>query len=443
MQVSNFVLFGVIEAYVVLVVVSIFLLMHSRGLKTLIFKLQKKLEELVKDLRKTRAAHKALQAELDPVNAYKKQISDQLLITRKYHESLDPGQDIALDLSPDTPIKRQTAAFRHALLIAEKEALHTNDDEKPNWDTLEQRMTQLIQFYQGAGAPKDNTGNLAAVAQLDAMQAELDNSKKRIENLEKFKTLFFNMESQWQEAKSQAQEYYEQLSAMAGNMSDQGSYKDILERYNQVYDQVGSMIEFDGEGGDRSKDTAAIEAEMKTRTSTVEIVKKDNRALCELRELRSVAAEQHRVINELQRRLSQSTSAEEKNNLIAELNVQLQQQARFLQESEVCMQQLEGELSRSMQQVSDLESKLKAVGRDIDHIPNMKSVIQTLTEESKEMQNSLARLEQENEQLVAQVQQVGEIGGTIQLEETKKELLALQTQHAELEERYLELRVHA
>lgn len=448
MQVSNFVLFGVIESYVVLIGVCIFLLIHTRSSKKLIKKLQQKLEDLVKDLRNTKASYKEAQQIAIAAGSYKKQINDQLLLTRAHHETLNAGQDIALDLSTDVPIERQVAAFRHALLIAEKEALHASEDDSPNWDVLQQRTAQLIQFYQGA-APKANNDNAAAVAQLDAMQTqmdalqeELDNRSKRIANLEKFKKLFFDMEDQWRDAKAQAQDYYEQLSAMAGGVEDQQRYENILERYNTVYDRVGDLIAsgtaIEGPGGD----TLVIEKAGKPKVSTIEVVKKDEKTIKELRELRSVAAEQHRVIHELQRKLSQSTSAEEKDNLIAELNQELERQTRFLQESESCMQLLETELSSSMQRVSELEAQLKAAGNDLQHIPKMKSVIQDFTNDSKEMLQDLTHLEQENAQLVAQLQHTsGSQADSAKFEEMQQELQTLRTQYAELEERYLEIRM--
>jgi len=450
MQVSSFVLFGIIESYVVLIAACIFLLLHTRGLKALIKKLQQKLEDLVTDLRNTKASYQEAQQAAIAASSYKKQINDQLLLTRVYHETLDANQDIALDLSPDAPIERQVAAFRHALLIAEKEALHASEDDSPNWDVLQQRMNQLMQFYQGV-TPNSRGDNAAAVAQLDAMHAEMDalqealaNSDKRVANLEKFKKLFFEMEDQWRDAKAQANAYYEQLSAMAGSVEDQESYEDILQRYNAVYDHVGDLIASGGAIDNLGGDTLVVEKAGKTKVSTIEVVKTDNKAAKELRELRSVAAEQHRVIHELQRKLSKATSAEEKDNLIADLNQELVRQSRFLQESEACMQLLETELSSSMQRVAELESQLETAGNDLQHIPKMKSVIEKFTTDSKKMLQGLSQLEQENQQLVAQLQLTSDShGDSAKLEATQQELQTLRTQYADLEERYLELRMQA
>ncbi len=427
MQVSNFVIFGVIEAFIVLVAICIFLLIHTHSLKSLIRKLQSKLEDLVKDLRQTRSAHNTLKAELDPANAYLKQVNEQLKLTRDYHESLQAGQDIALDLVPEAPPERQALAFRHALLIAEKEALHASKAATPDWSVITQRMLQLMQFYQ-SDVPMETT------ADLETLRTELDNSKKRIENLEKFKTLFFEMEKQWQQAQQQAQAYYEQLAAMADGVSDRESYENILERYNQVYNHIGNMITGGG-------DTLILPG--KDRVSTIEITRPDAETLKELKQLRSVAADQHRIISELQRRLEKNPSAQEKDNLIAEMSAQLERQKRFVHESEMCMQQLEDELSRSMTRITELEEQVKSAEEHLRHIPKMKDVIQQFTSESKEMLQGITTLEQENEQLLAQMHQGSQAlaNEDEQVTAVQRELLTLQAQYADLEERYLELRM--
>jgi len=136
-----------VEAVVVLVVICIFMLVLIRRGKGKNRALQQTIQTLL-------AKHQALQQqmaqqrqEFSTSNTYKKQINDQLLVTREYHKSLKAGQDITLDLNPDSPLERQTAAIRHALLVAEKEALNSSSDGSPNWQFLQSKFQQLIQFY--------------------------------------------------------------------------------------------------------------------------------------------------------------------------------------------------------------------------------------------------------------------------------------------------------
>lgn len=428
MQVSNLVLFSTIEVFIVLLIACVALLIHARKLKGLLKNLQDKLTKLVQDLKDSKAAYKDIQAELNPSNAYEKQLNDQLLLTRQHHLTLGADQDIALDLNVDAPFDRQIAAFRHAILIAEKEALHASGDETPNWNILQSKLTQLIQFYQSSDSASDeNDSNNESLEQL---QTELDTSKKRIDSLEKFKKLFFDMESQWNDAKDKADDYYQQLSAMAGGVEDKEGFDNVLERYHQVYDQVSDTIH-----------NANSDGKEKVRTNTIEVTKADPRSQDEIRKLRNVAADQHRIIAELEKKLQSASSSEEKEAVIKDLGEQLQRQTRFVQESETCIQLLEEELNSALAQLSEME-KPAADPKTTEQNQKLKGMVQQFSVESKQMLQNISRLEQENEQLADQVSSSSENSGSDeQLQRAQQELLQLQVQYAELEEHYLELKM--
>lgn len=467
MQISNFVLFGAIELFLVLICLSIYLLLHARSLKKLIKRLQEKLEEVITDVKHSRKEAKQARAQLTnntPANAAREFIADQLEITRDHHDSLEAGQNIALDLALDNPLPRRTAALRHAFLIAEKEALHSSKDGKPNWTTLETKLDQLIQFFnfkpngENAKETEAPAGDPEALVQL---QQELEANQKRIENLEKFKKLFFDMEDQWRAAKKQAEDYHAQLSSMAGEVSDQGAFEGILENYNQVYNSIGQTIEVAAQeagGGapDRKPstgDTIIVEGSSKRNISTIEITKTDPQTLKELKQLRSVASDQHKIIAELQRKLSSSSSAEEKANMVADLSEQLKRQTLFLKESETCLQLLEDELGRAMQEASDLREQLESSDSELEKLPKLQALVQQFSSESKDMLDKISDLERENEQLLAQgsFSDSGESGESAQFTsaladgtaELQQQLLDAQSQYAELEERYLDLKMQS
>ncbi len=454
MQVSNFVLFGVIELYILLIAVAIYLLMHARNLKKLIKRLQDKLEEMIVDVKSARKDAKLAREEANnssPAEVARQFVSDQIEITRNHHETLEAGQNIALDLALDNPLPRRTAALRHAILIAEKEALHTSKDGKPNWTILELKLDQLLQFFNFKPAEPQESAAQVDPEELLALQQELEANQKRIENLEKFKKLFFNMEDQWKAAKQQADEYYEQLSAMSGEVSDQSAFEGLLKNYNNVYNSIGDTIEIaagDGKPRASSGDTIVMDGGGKRNISTIEITKTDNRTLNELKQLRNVAADQHKIIAELQRKLSTTTSADEKANMVAELNEQLTRQTRFLKESETCMQLLEEELNRSMQEASDLREQLDASGQELENIPKLQALVQQFTAESKDMLEVISKLERENEQLEAQSSLSGGEAPTEGVDpdalmELQQQLLDAQSQYADLEERYIDLKMQS
>ncbi len=448
MQISNYIIFGVAEAYILLSAICVFLLMHTRNLKKLVLRLQEKSQQLIQDLRQTKAAHALTQSQLkSAASSYKKHINDQLLLTRQYHQKLGPGQDIALDLNTEVPLARQVAAFRHAVLIAEKEAIHASDSEAPKWGILEQKFSQLMQFYQTTDAndnaapddaPPPGEDQTALESQIEALQQALENSKKRVENLEKFKKLFFDMEKQWKQAKEQAGQYHEQLSALASQVDNKETYESLLTQYYHAYDDVGKIL---NSGTDTGENTIVIEqAPARTETSSIEITQVDKRAANELKHLRKVAQDQHNIINELHQKLAGTKTLEEKDEVLQELNEQLKRQTQFVTEAETCIHLLENELSNTVNKVNELETELKNVYSELQHMPKMQTMIQQFTIESKEMLEGLATLERENEELIAQLKN-DHTGNPEMLDQMKRELSTLQGQYAELEEQYLELRM--
>ncbi len=441
MQVSNWIIFGTAEVFAALLAVCAFLLFHTRGLKSMVLRLQDRIQGLVADLKQAKADIKKAQQQSDPRDAYIKQLDQLIDQTRDFHNTLNPDRDIALDLSNDSPLPRQVAALRFAALISEKEAVLASETTTPNWGTLEDKFTQLVNFFRTQASPSSEDDE-----DTSALKQELENTLQRVDNLEKFKKLFFQMEDQWRDAKKLADEYYEQLSNISVDAGQKESFDSLLSNYNNVYNQVGQSIQMgSGAGAEASatSDNSLAIPQTRTITNTVEITKTDTRTQNELRQLRNVAEEQHRVINELQNRLKSASSQAEKDAVINDLQEQLERQIRFVQESETCIQLLENEVSQANAQLQTLEKDQAGIHEQLAQIPEMKSAIEKYTEESKEMIKVIDRLEQENRQLASQAEMTGTHGDTTDssANEANEELAKLKQQYAELEARYLELRM--
>jgi len=59
----------------------------------------------------------------DSATSYLAFIEQQIETTRDHHKTLKSGQDIVLDIAPEAPLAHRTPALRHAMLLAEKNAL--------------------------------------------------------------------------------------------------------------------------------------------------------------------------------------------------------------------------------------------------------------------------------------------------------------------------------
>lgn len=450
---NTMILYLLAEIAGVLLLVCIFLIFHVGKLKKLIDKLEAKIVDLRKVFSKSRKESKQAQQQLAEKNSLQPKdfvdfLDEEIDKTRDYHQGLNPDRDIVLDIATDAPLDRQSASLRHACLIAEKEACYAGDEAGSSWDVLQSKFQQIIQFYISAAAPSEPVEE-ADVASNTA-EDEMNNLKQQLENLEQFKKLFFEMEDKWETAKSQADDYYQQLLAM-GNQLDAGEdFDELLKNYSAAFDPVGELMNTAGAAVGATpapEDSTEIDNLQSSIGKTV-IANQE-----EMQRLRNMAIDQHKMINELKKKLHQTDSEEDRQQVVDELTAQMEKQQRFLKEAETCTQLIEDELSRAMQENEELRLQVKA-GAEPTAISDqdtqrLESLVSDLTSESKEMLTAIAALEDENASLKSQLEAADASGATDnnsellkeKLGEMQQELLNLQTQHIELEERYLELKM--
>jgi hypothetical protein len=452
---SNIVLYAVAEFALLLLLICIFLFFHVSSLKKLIRKLEEKIISLRKSIglsrKETQKALKKL-AEKDKIKPldFLGYLDGEIARTREHHQALNPDRDIVLDIAPDAPMERQALSLRHAFLIAEKEARYAGDNRESSLAVLQSKLQQIIQFYESTQAPK------AAEAEPSPTEDEADNQdeiaayKKRIENLERFKKLFFDMERKWEEARQQADEYHKQLMSMGEELGAGEDFENLLHRYSNAFNEMGDLI-IDGVGSDGKK-RESHEPDIDNRQPSVGKLVIANQE--EIQRLRNMAVDQHKVISELKKQLYATTSAEDKERVVEELSNQLDRYQRFLKEAETCTQLIEDELSRAMQENEQLREQLQSTkaqlpkDSDKDEIQRCEMIVNNLTHESKEMLSTIATLEEENRLLKQEINEANISGPDENTEllkeklaEMQQELLNLQTQHIELEERYLELKM--
>lgn len=461
------------ELALLLLVICALLFVHIARLRKLIAKLEEKILALRDTVGNTRKQAKAALKKLAEKEKVKPRdflhyLDEEIDATKAFHQSLNPDRDIVLDITPDAPIERQASSLRHAFLIAEKEARYAGDGETSDWGVLQGKFQQIIQFYESLAPPAAPVEEAEEVDdELDAEPVDIEEEgddrseeiatyKKRIENLERFKKLFFDMESQWQDAKAQADDYYQQLLAMGKDLGAGDDFDKVLEQYSRSFDEVESMIM---KAAGKDSEVGGGDASDKQESGQPSVGKVIIANQEEIQRLRNMAVDQHKVINELKRKLYEAKSAEDKQLVIDQLSGQLEKQERFLKEAETCTKLIEDELSRAIRENEDLRKQLKqAENAAQDQVSDeeyekMEEVINNFTQESKEMLGTIASLEKENQSLLDQLAASGSsataTGGESEqvaelqqkLTELQQELLNLQTQHIELEERYLELKM--
>ncbi|GGY68108.1 hypothetical protein GCM10011613_10400 [Cellvibrio zantedeschiae] len=414
MQVPNALIIVVAEINIVLLLCTVFFFFHSRKLKSLVRRQQEKLLELLK-------AQQSPQAEvptpsLPASGNYKSYLNEELDATAAEFSIHAPDGDIALELPADSSLMQRILALRYAFLRAEE--LGTTEDRgtAEYWSIFLQALEPLL-----AGHQADNSSE------------ELETAKKRIENLEKFKRLFFDMEKQWAAAQANAQDYYAQLLVLSDGVSDRAAFNDVLESYHGVYDSIQQNI------------TQVIQNPDSFTHKTINITRQDPRAAEEIVKLRNVAADQHRIINDLQRKLVEASTTEEKELIIQELQQQLQRQIRFVQESETCIQLLEDELAKAHEEISLQEKTLDETSALSEENKQIKNALHNFTLESKDLVSSINELEQENDSLKQNMRQPAPSANIVAAQpeaaKMQSELSELKKQYAELEEKYLDLKL--
>ncbi len=413
MQVPTLVLVVAIEIYLALLIATFALLYFSFKQKKLIKRQQSKLKELIDTVKNTQSP------ELPPAKTYKQFIYEQLDITQDRFSFLAPRSDIAGIQPADVPINQRIVALRYAFLRAEELGTTTVQGSEGYWDTFKQTLEPLLH------SPLDIESN-------DTSSDELETYKKRVENLEKFKKLFFDLEKRWNEAQANAQSYYNELYAMADGVEDRERYELLLGRYNDSYNDINQYM---------YATSGAING-VPQENKTINIIRQDPRAAEEIMKLRNVAADQYRVISNLQRKLEEAATAEEKDLVIKELEQQLQRQIRFVQESDTCVQLLEEELTKANEKIAEQEQQLDSDHHLEEENQRIKQTLHDFTKESKDLLINIEELEKENDELKHNLDETPPStetsgGNSVQLQ---AEFAELRKQYAELEEKYLELK---
>lgn len=460
---SDMLLYATAELAVLLLCICAFLVYHVGNLKKLI----KRLEAKVLELRGTVTATKQnARSKIQEVKnsfqekTYLEFIDEQIELTREHHASQSPDRDIVLDLDTDIPEERQITALRHAFLVMEKEAQYASEDDKARvWPVIQAKLQQLIHFYRTAF---QGGGGDAGASEADEMLLqELQNYKQRVENLDKFKKLFFDMEKQWSAARKEAEKYRAELLEMTQGLDNASAIQGVLDQYSNTYNELQNYIDSgtdlaDGGSGEivRRRETVSrdVADERKPPKSAVIITHQD-----EIVRLRKMMVDQHNIIAGLKQKLRESDVIEDKLATVDQLSRELDKQERMMRESETCIKLLEDELDQirdHMQALQDENHELRS-GTAQQSEQQVQEMIASHVAESRDMMSSIAQLEKDNKQLREQLAGGGSgaAGGggdfddaaeaerlRTKLTEVQQELLNLQTQHIELEERYIELK---
>lgn len=428
MQLPTYLIVVAVEIYVLLIVANVLLLLHVRRQRKLARLQQEKLQHIVGEF-----AQLTLPPSAAPVaneQTLQQYLEAQRAAIHHRYTELTSGGDIMSPPTADQGEEIKALWLRYKFLEIESAVLSRDDaSQQAAWKTL---FDHLLTLWNDA---RPSTPQAEDDEQTQDT-TELEEYKQRVANLEKFKQLFFTMEQQWEAADKQAQIYYQQLLALAQGENNP-LFTELLEGYRHVYGDLSNSFEV-GRGNFSSSPSL-------TAPLTVQVSRINTQSSEEIIRLRNVAADQHRTINQLQKRLEDAVTVEAKDRVIQELKHQLQRQTRFVHESETCIQQLEQELTSASEKINQQQQVLLSAAEAQIELDRAKELLEQFAEESRHFIADIFELETANDQLQNTVapadQKTSNPEDKATIEALQTDLAALKKQYLELETRYLDLKL--
>ncbi|MDF3014626.1 MAG: hypothetical protein K0Q78_2830 [Cellvibrio sp.] len=254
--------------YLVLLIAAVVLIFYSLKQKKLIRRQQEKLRELIETI-KTTSPPKAASGK-----SYKQLINEQLDLTQDRFALIAPRSDISETQPADLPINQRIVALRYAFLRAEELGTTEVPGSEGYWNIFQQTLEPLLQ-----SSTADSNLDIPLNASIEPPASEeLEMYKRRVENLEKFKKLFFDLEKRWNEAQATAQDHYNELYAMGDGVEDREKYEMLLGQYSNNYNEITHYMQ---------SANAALSGQP-VESKTINIIRQDPRAAEEIMKLRNV-----------------------------------------------------------------------------------------------------------------------------------------------------------
>jgi len=388
MFIEPFVLFIAAEILVVYIIIASFLFYNGR--------LHNILKEMLKEMRRNRMLRELLNAKKlagERSNA-SKIISKDLMkaiqrggpdvytnfvdvkIDDVEEQARELGLSSAPEFNPNDPAQLQIIALRTALLNMEKlfESTKGVPNEQASSELLAVFNKEIISKMSGVAIPVVDT------KELNRQKAEIEHLMNRCMLLEKFEEQFYNSQQELKET-----------------IEELDNLKTI------TLDEIPASIEAP-QIGDYSD---------------------------EIYQLKSQKFDMMETINKLKLQLEQSNSSDNPDTYIEQQKQQIDEQARYMKESDVCITLLENELETLGHQLTSEQARLKSLEKQLEQRPK----VVTGDEEHNINTESVGKLSTVNkkqketiEQLKSQLEALRSIEGAAEIAEVQ------QTQLTQLEQ---------
>ena len=355
---------------------------YSLYLKELIKKLKKKIKEH-EDEQSQERVQELIRAMIDHVRAeYQQQAGGEI------NDSLEEG----LESKPSTEQFILITGFQ--MLSAELTALENSNEPEAAWEKIKNELMPLIQnFLQPALAAQN--------ASMDAAEAEpSEDLQQRIENLEQFKQLYFNLQKNMAEQIAEIEQLNQKIAELADGSENSAAIMAIIEKNKTHYIGMGQLL-----GMDKEQHHQSVTDSMDY--SDVLISERKD----EINRLKSKIAQQFEEIWKLQSSLSTKDGAPAD---LQTLQAGVETYARQLKDAELCLETMDMEIQTLTAEVTRLEKQLEQQGgaeSETDTGLSQKErddMIARFAQESKELMGCITGLEDNAQEQSEKIKQLEE-----------------------------------
>jgi len=377
---------------------------------------------------------------------YEEFLTEELEKTKQlYH--MFAGHEGEPNVSANMSPKIQAIGIRFQYLLAERNALKASLELKDYWQSLEEPLIKLANSLIPEAIEPEIAAPVKVEPESDIMQEELDllenalrDAESKISDLKQYKKGFLDLQKKWNASRPNQDALHQQLKTMTDQNENKNEVHAHLDNYQQYFTEVGNAF---GEA-DEPQSTPAQQGSKSFDQS--------------LDTLHNITLEQSRTIAKLKGELEKMKQAPGADlEQIEKYAGHTDRLEAMLKESGTCIELLETELDASQETVRNLMDRLEEEegGTQKDEMQN---IILQFTNDSQNMMNTLQMLEEENEQMRVKLETSDGQGAEIepaandaeantrnseelntQLQEKTEELLTLQSEFNDLEQRYLAL----
>lgn len=351
-------------------------------LKKTIVKLKKKLQRSDDEQNRERV--------LELLKALTEYVREQY--QSQYGNDIAPAEDNAA-VDNEVSVEKFIFIAGFQTMIAELSALENSNEPEAAWAKIKNELTPLFQNYFESIASdtvpaEDKLSAQASENGDESYKTQLENAHQRIKNLEKFKQLYFDLQSKLSASVTEIEALNQQLSELADGSEHSDDIRQIIEKNKTHYLEMGQMI-----GMDKEQHHESVARSMDYSNVIV------NERKDEIKRLKHKIAQQFEDIWALQNRFSTGSDELPKPE---ELSAGIETISRNLKDAEMCIETMDMEIQTLSSELSNLRNQLKEQKYEEGAV-EQKQVLQEKdamiarhAQEGKELMSCITGLENDN-----------------------------------------------